>query len=656
MREKNFFLNNDNSKDKEDLMNFVSDSYVEALDKQVTFNSEMIDANYDDYSYVLLMEGQQDHRIVYLEDELYEVGRRNNADIRINDKTVSRYHATIVKEFNPHELIFGYKIVDGDLSGHKSRNGLVINGKHYKAKYLEHGDLISFSDDLQARIFVINKNSLNEHLFFDFENEKQKTQTIQNKHQNVVNDQKSSTNAIDSQPSIINDVDNPTNIINDVYNKDTLSSPVENQQTLIPNNPLHNSSYKSDLFIEKNNIIQYISKLSSIAELSPYPIIEINLDGDVTYFNPSASLLFPDLSEQGVKHPLLSRILKADHKIQGNLFVREVHYQDKIFEQYIHYLPELKLIRSYIFDFTKRKKTESKLKDSEEKYRTVVEQISEGILIFNADDLKIIEANLSASKILNYSSQEIIGKNIKFFINKKYIDFQSRLDTLKKTKYNFREELQFNIKEKEPIDVELAINIINYDNHLVFCCVFRDITERKIMENQLKYKAYYDSLTDLYQRNYFKEFFEQILNKNKREQSLLAVMFLDVDKFKQINDNYGHDIGDLLLQQFAKRLKNSVRDADCIARWGGDEFVILLTNIDSVEPVICVAERITKAMQRPFQCDDKVIQASTSIGISLFPEHDNNVDSLMKKADEALYITKANGRNGYTVYNESLAF
>lgn len=647
MKEKKIFLSNDSSKNTRDLTKYESTPYVEMLENKIISGGEVISANESDddsdYSYVLLIEGKNDHRIIYLEDALYEVGRRSNANIRIRDRAVSRYHATIVKEFNPKELIFCYKIIDGDLSGHRSRNGLVINHQYYKTKYLEHGDLISFSNDVQARFFVINKNSLNEHLFFDFENKEKYSKTTKSQEfvesNNV--DQESLTNLIDAQKTLINIIDA----------QKTLSESPEKKTGFRINSAIRNSN---DLFIQKDYIIEYISKLSSIAELSPYPIIEINLDGDLTYYNPSASILFPDLNEQGINHPLLAHLLKADHKIQGNLFVREVSYKDKIFEQYIHYLPDLKLIRSYIFDFTKRKKIESKLKDSEEKYRAVIEQISEGILLFNADDLEIIEANASASKILNYPTEEIIGKKIEFFINERYLDFQCRLNILKQTQYNFREEIKFKVKDSEPIHVELSVNIINYDNHLVFCCVFRDITARKKLENQLKYQAYYDTLTDLYQRNYFKEFFEQTLRKSKREQYLLAVMFLDVDNFKQINDNYGHDIGDLLLKQFAQRLKNSVRNADCIGRWGGDEFVILLVNIVSVDQVDTVANRITKAMQRPFQCHEKNIETSTSIGVALFPKDGDSVDSLMKKADKALYITKAKGRNGYTIYDEML--
>jgi diguanylate cyclase (GGDEF)-like protein/PAS domain S-box-containing protein len=652
MKENSTIQNNHNDEMTKNSTPLDSDSYLSMFNPPIVSKNEIVsshgdttenaDYNLDShYSYVLIIEGKNDHRIIYLEDYLYEIGRRNNAHITIQDKAVSRYHATIVKEFDKENFIFCYKILDGSLSGEKSRNGLVINNKRCKSKILEHGDLISFTNNIKARFFVIDKNSVNDNLFIDFENQDNSTNLeeleIDSKQTQIFSN---ASNAIPNGQA-------PTN---DHEAKQSLTDYLGYTQTFA----ISDNSLNTDIFIQKDYIIEYISKLSSFAELSPYPIVEINLEGVLTYYNPSASMLFPDLQEEGINHPLLSRLLRADHKIQGNLFVREVNYKDKIFEQYIHYLPELKLIRSYIFDFTQRKHTESKLRDSEEKYRAVVEQISEGILLFNADDLQIIEANVSASKILNYSIEEITEQTIDFFLTDQYVDFSYKLNLFKESQYGFREELKFKVKDNHPIDVELSINIINYDNHLVFCGVFRDITIRKTLENELKYQAYYDNLTDLYQRNYFREFFEQTLRKHKiqNQESLLAVMFLDVDKFKQINDNYGHDIGDLLLKQFAQRLKHCVKSDDCLGRWGGDEFVVLLVNLDSIDQVISIAQRINQIMQRPFQCHTQTINTSTSIGIAIAPEHGSTVDSLMKNADKALYTTKANGRNGYTLYDD----
>ena len=573
-------------------------------------NKTLIDSNIiwsntngeeSNYSYVLLIEDKSDNRVVYLQDKLYQIGRCQDAQIIIKDHSVSRHHATIIKEYNQEENLFFYKIIDGELLGKKSKNGLTVNNRNYHSKYLEHGDLIRFSKNTNARFFVIDKNSVNHNLLADIHNQQQQEDKLED------------------------------------YGKQTLTTDVYDC---------------NDIYLQKDHVIEYISKLSSFAELSPYPIIEINLQGKLTYYNASAALLFPNLKKETMSHPLLLDLLKAEHKIQGNLFVREVDYQNKIFEQYIHYLPDLKLIRSYIFDFTKRKQIESKLKDSEAKYRAVVEQTSEGILLFNAHDLHIIEANLSATKILNYSLNEIKEKTIDFFLVDQEDEFKYKLKLLKQTEASFREELKFKVKYNQAIDVELSVSVIDYDNQLVFCSVFRDISRRKQLENELKYQAYHDSLTGLYKRHFFRNFCANALATSKLERVCVAIMFLDVDYFKQINDNYGHDIGDLLLKKFAQRLQNCLKKRDCLARWGGDEFVVLLSDIISRHQIVTIAQRIVKSMSNPFVCGSTTVQTSTSIGVAIFPEHGNDVDSLMKKADQALYITKGNGRNGYTLYKE----
>ncbi|BAQ66083.1 diguanylate cyclase domain-containing protein [Geminocystis sp. NIES-3709] len=558
------------------------------------------------YLYLLIIEDGSDKRLIYLTDEMYEIGRRHDAEIIFHDQAVSRNHGTIVKEYNQEENLFFYKIFDGDLSGHTSTNGLIINNKKYQNKYLEHGDLIQLSKKAKARYFVIDKDSQ----IKDF--------------LNFVNSENNNEILIDK------DLES--------YAKKTLDYPP------------FNLDIGNDLSLEKENINEYISKLSSFAELSPYPIVEINLQGKLTYYNQAASLLFPKLADEKMSHPVLSNLLKAEHKIHGNLFVRELHYHNKIFEQYIHYLPELKLIRSYIFDFTERKQIEAKLKDSEAKYRAVIEQISEGIILFTAEDFLIIECNISATKILKYPLKDLIHENIELFLASKQQEFRQNLQVLRISKISFTQELKLKVKNDEPVDVELSVSVIIYEDKLVFCSVFRDISERKKLENKLKYQAYHDSLTGLYKRNFFLHCFAKNIARAKRKKMVIGIMFFDVDHFKQINDNYGHDIGDLLLQQFSQRLQHSLRESDCLARWGGDEFVALLPDISSQDDLMIIIDRVIKSIRNPFACNGVIIRTSTSIGVAIYPKHGEDIDSLLKKADEALYTTKRNGRNGYTIY------
>jgi diguanylate cyclase (GGDEF)-like protein/PAS domain S-box-containing protein len=591
-------------------VNNKNDDYTSNIRETLLINQQkLIDRNKEEgqYLYLLIIEDGNDKRLIYLTDEMYEMGRRHDAEIIFHDQAVSRDHATIIKEYNQEENLFFYTIFDGSLSGKKSTNGLIINNKQYQNKYLEHGDLIQFSKQAKARFFVLDKHSQIKDIF------------------NLINNS-------ENQEKILIDKDVES------YAKKTLD-----YDALKSGNEVN---------LEKENIAEYIAKLSSFAELSPYPIIEINLQGKLTYFNQAASLLFPNLADEKMSHPLLSNLLKAEQKIHGNLFVRELHCNHKIFEQYIHYLPDLKLIRSYIFDFTARKEIEAKLKDNEAKYRAVIEQISEGIILFTAEDFLIIEVNAFANKILKYSLKELIYQNIEFFIEDKKEDFRENIQRLKITQISFRQELKLKVKNDKSLEVELSVSVINYQNKLVYCSVFRDISQRKKLENKLKYQAYHDSLTGLYKRDFFLHCFTKNLSRAQRNKIVIAVMFFDVDYFKQINDNYGHDIGDLLLQQFAQRLKHSLRDTDSLARWGGDEFVAILPDISSQDDLIIILDRILQTIRNPFLCHDITIRTSTSIGVAIYPKHGKDIDSLLKKADKALYTAKKNGRNGYTIYFE----
>jgi diguanylate cyclase len=181
--------------------------------------------------------------------------------------------------------------------------------------------------------------------------------------------------------------------------------------------------------------------------------------------------------------------------------------------------------------------------------------------------------------------------------------------------------------------------------------VTRDITERKKLESQLEHMAYHDMLTGLPNRRLLLDRMQQAIAKAKRSNQLLAVLFLDCDKFKEINDTWGHDVGDQFLQVLAKRLTSCVRDVDTVARLGGDEFVLLLTSLESATEAAKVAARILDALQQPWLIAKQRFSITTSIGIALYPQDGTDAKQLLRHADQALYKAKGGGRNGYRFYS-----
>jgi diguanylate cyclase (GGDEF)-like protein/PAS domain S-box-containing protein len=180
--------------------------------------------------------------------------------------------------------------------------------------------------------------------------------------------------------------------------------------------------------------------------------------------------------------------------------------------------------------------------------------------------------------------------------------------------------------------------------------VGRDITERKLAAARIHHLAHHDALTGLPNRVLFQERLRGALAQAKRVDYKVALMFLDLDKFKDINDTLGHHVGDLLLKAVAKRLQRCVRETDTVARLGGDEFAVILTNLDDAEGAGTVAESIIHSISDPFGLDEHEVLTSTSIGITLYPDDATDTDHLLKNADLAMFRSKAEGRNNYHFY------
>ena len=182
----------------------------------------------------------------------------------------------------------------------------------------------------------------------------------------------------------------------------------------------------------------------------------------------------------------------------------------------------------------------------------------------------------------------------------------------------------------------------------------RDITERKAAEQQIEYQAYHDALTGLANRRLFQEHLTLALALAQRRSRLVAVLFLDLDHFKLVNDSLGHSVGDALLKQVASRLKSSVREGDTVARVGGDEFTIVLQELAHREDAALVAQKVLRCIAQPVEVSGHRLYVTTSIGITLFPDDGEDAETLLKNADNAMYRAKAEGRNTYQMSTQEM--
>ncbi|AXF56150.1 bifunctional diguanylate cyclase/phosphodiesterase [Salicibibacter kimchii] len=304
-------------------------------------------------------------------------------------------------------------------------------------------------------------------------------------------------------------------------------------------------------------------------------------------------------------------------------------------------------------DITRRKQMEEEVKEREEKYRLITENSSDLISIID------LEGNLLyvSPSYKDFLGQDMRSSNIIQWIHEDDRDlFTNGIKDVFATKTTSRLEFRIEQESGNYIDVEARINVIFDDAGDVrnLVCVIRDMTERKKAEETIYHLAYHDTLTELPNRRFFVDSLQKEIYQATRIQSQLGVLFLDVDKFKTINDSYGHDMGDFTLIEVAKRIRKCIRPSDLVARIGGDELTILLTNISSNEEVEAVAERIRDSFKEPFELNGTSQTLSCSIGISLFPSDGRDVDELLQRADIALYTVKAQGRGRFLFFQPEM--
>jgi len=301
-------------------------------------------------------------------------------------------------------------------------------------------------------------------------------------------------------------------------------------------------------------------------------------------------------------------------------------------------------------DVTERRQMEETIRQSEEKYRTIIDEMDEWYFEIDLTG-NIVFINDAVARSVGYSLKQLIGINYRSFIKKDqagelYKIFRKVYETGEPTK-SFPYEF---IRPDGTITLfELSIfpKLDGEGKVFGFRGIGHDITERKRTEQQLNYIATHDPLTGLPNRILFMDRLKMALAQAKRNGQKLAAMMLDLDHFKNVNDTLGHMVGDQLLKEISLRLTGRLRQNDTISRLGGDEFIILLPAIERVEDSIEVAEIILSSFQQPFTCDDNKITSSVSIGIAIYPDDCEDIDSLLKNADMAMYYVKAHGRNGY---------
>jgi diguanylate cyclase (GGDEF)-like protein/PAS domain S-box-containing protein len=310
-------------------------------------------------------------------------------------------------------------------------------------------------------------------------------------------------------------------------------------------------------------------------------------------------------------------------------------------------------VYSIIKDITHHIKAQNLLMEAEAKYRSLIENSLVGVYIMQ--DGKLVYVNPRLCEMSGYKCEELLGLSVSEFIYPEDLplvseNIRKRLNNETGTiKYEYR-ALR---KDKSVITFELYGSKIVYNGRDAIIGTVIDITERKNTEKMIKHMAYHDQLTDLPNRYLLREKVNEAIINSRKCNCYFALLFLDLDRFKAINDTMGHEIGDKVLIEIAERLKACVNDNDIISRYGGDEFSILLTD-SGIRRASEVADKIITKLSYPITLYHHDLLVTPSIGITVFPTHGESFDALIKNSDLAMYHAKSLGRNNFQFFNEEL--
>ena len=310
------------------------------------------------------------------------------------------------------------------------------------------------------------------------------------------------------------------------------------------------------------------------------------------------------------------------------------------------------MVQELTREIAQRRKAEEGLRLSAK----VFENNSEAIMITDADH-NIVSVNRAFSEITGYAEAEVIGKNPRLLASGRqtkefYQTFYESLDS----KDQWRGEIWNKRKDGEVFPEWVTVSALRDEQGLIthFIAIYLDITERKKEEERIQYLANYDVLTGLPNRYLLNDRLEQTITAAQRHQTQMAVLFIDLDHFKNINDSLGHDVGDELLRMVSQRLRSCLRRSDTIARQGGDEFVALLEDLHSEDEVTFIAEKMIASLLEQFTVGNYKLSITPSIGVSVYPDDGDTAVQLLRNADLAMYRAKNTGRNRFEYYKPEM--
>ncbi len=410
--------------------------------------------------------------------------------------------------------------------------------------------------------------------------------------------------------------------------------------------------------IEKRNVLEKKNNiLAKVVDLHPARIAVYNSEGTLFYANSNYlksnnlkfehidNLKFDEIDQCSTQFSIIKDRLKI-----SNTFVQQKEDNNHWFESIFYSMSNEFIIHSCT-DITAQKQKELQLEQS----AIFFENSNEGIITDSKG--KIVSINKAFSKITGYRKDEVIGRTpaiLNSGIHDK-VYYENMWNSLKNNS-SWQGEIWNKRKNGEiyPEWLSIAKAVNPKYNEEFYIAIFTDISTLKEADKKLHFYANHDVLTKLANRGQFESHLKSTIESCKRRNEKIALFFIDLDKFKDVNDTCGHKVGDEMLKTVSKRLEKTIRKEDFIARLGGDEFVLIIKDVKNEEDMLKLANKLNENIKEPINLGDKVFFMTLSIGISIFPDHGKDSEDLIKHADAAMYEVKAAGRNGYRLYNQEM--
>jgi diguanylate cyclase (GGDEF)-like protein/PAS domain S-box-containing protein len=411
------------------------------------------------------------------------------------------------------------------------------------------------------------------------------------------------------------------------------------------------------------------SRLKQLIASTLDAVISLDRAGTVIEWNPQAEAIFGVRARNVVGRPLPREVLgpklaevfeQRDRLQKGRIETagRDANGAELAVEVTIEAVGRgaEQTFTAFIRDISERKRAQLELEKREQRFRALVEKSWSGVVLLD-HELAFSYAGASTFRLLGYTEEQLNGTSFLSYVHPRERQAARKIfsDVIAGKRQETQGELRFMHQSGTWVWLEgFAQNLLHDPSVGAIVINYRDISQRKATEKQLEYQAYYDALTGLPNRLLFRDRVVNALAQARRNRRALAVMYIDLDHFKLVNDGLGHSLGDVLLSEVAQRLQGCIRASDTISRHGGDEFTILLTDISDSDDAAGVARKILQSFSHSFRVESHELFVTASIGISLFPGDGDDVETLLKCADSAMYRAKELGRNQMQLFTASM--